>query len=208
MKLVLLGPPGSGKGTQSELIQAKYKILGISTGEIFREAIAGKTKLGLSAKSYIDKGNLVPDDITIQLVKERLNKPDCKNGFILDGFPRTIEQAETLQKLINIDLVLYFRLDLDTAINRLINRRVCVKCGTIYNTNFYKKQNCEKCNGKLSVRDDDNMDTITKRLLVYNNQTYPLTEFYKKLNILKEIDSNRTVEEIKKDIFKILGGLK
>jgi adenylate kinase len=205
MKLVLLGAPGSGKGTHSEYLEKVLNIPHISTGEIFREAIGKRTPLGLLAKSFIDYGNLVPDDVTIELVKERLAMEDCKEGFILDGFPRTLEQGKQLANFTDIDLVLYLNIELEVALTRLLNRRACKACGTIYNLTDYKKSDCERCGGELYVRDDDNKETITKRFDVYNRQTYPLIEYYKNKNILRELNVDNTVEENRKNILKVVG---
>jgi adenylate kinase len=203
MKIVLLGAPGSGKGTHSGLIEKHYGIPHISTGEIFREAMKNNTELGKLARSYIDFGNLVPDDVTIDLVKERIKQPDCKNGFLLDGFPRTVEQGKKLNEFAKPDIVLYFNINLDVALYRLLNRRVCIKCGSIYNLLLYGKTNCEKCGGELSLRDDDNEEVIKKRFEVFKKQTLPLVNFYKKLDLLKEVDVNLGVEEVRKGIIKV-----
>lgn len=205
MKIVILGAPGSGKGTHSEYLKRVLNIPHISTGEIFREAISKETPLGLLAKSFIDFGNLVPDDVTIQLVKERLLEEDCKNGFILDGFPRTLEQGKQLENITKLDVVLYFNLKLEVALSRLLQRRSCKNCGKIYNLNDYNLSHCEACGGELYVRDDDNKETITKRFDVYNKQTYPLIKFYKEKNILKELNVDNSVEDNRKNILKVVG---
>lgn len=207
MKLVLLGAPGSGKGSFSEYIKQQFNIPHISTGEIFREAMQAKTTLGILAKSFIDKGNLVPDDVTIALVSERLNKPDCVNGFLLDGFPRTLEQGKALTKITNLDSVIYLDVDYDLTKQRLINRRTCKSCGAIYSMLRYDKTTCERCGGELMKRDDDVEEVIDKRFAVYKTQTYPLVQYYKKLNLLRTVNGDGSIEKVLGDIFIILGGI-
>lgn len=206
MKIVLLGAPGSGKGTHAEYLEKKFKIPHISTGEIFREAMSKQTKLGKLAASFIDYGNLVPDDVTIALVEERLKQPDCKNGYLLDGFPRTVFQGEQLNKFAKPDVVLYYDIDLDVALNRLLNRRVCNKCGKTYNLLLHSNTECEVCGGKLVARDDDKADIIKKRFVVYKEVTYPLVAFYKNLHLLKQVDVNKGLSEVRKSIDAVLKG--
>lgn len=205
MKIILLGPPGSGKGTQSEFLKEAYGITHISTGEIFREAMKNQTELGLLAKSFIDFGNLVPDDVTIGLVRERLAQDDCKNGYLLDGFPRTIAQAEILQEFSEPDVAIYLQLDLEIALERLLNRRMCSGCGAIYNMLSYDKDVCELCGSQLITRDDDNHETIVKRFEVYNKVTDPLVEYYKNNGKLLEVDANGSITEVNNILNKLLG---
>ncbi len=157
------------------------------------------------AKSLIDDGNYVPDDVTIALVKERLQQPDCKNGFILDGFPRTLAQAYELNEFSKPDIVIYLNSESDIALNRLLNRRVCKNCGAIYNLLHYDKDYCAKCGGQLITRDDDNRDTIIKRFGVYNETTAPLIEYYSENDLLTEISANGTIDEVNEALFKLLG---
>ena len=187
MKLVLLGAPGSGKGTLAQGLIEHYKIPSISTGDLLRQAIAQKTKEGLKAKTYIDEGKLVPTEIVIEMLKTRLNSPDTKNGCILDGFPRTIEQAEKLENLVKIDKCLFLDVPKDIIVARISGRVTCKKCGKIYNTSWYKKPNCE-CGGELYMRDDDNPETVAKRFDTFFSQTAPLVDFYKKKGNLITIE--------------------
>lgn len=205
MKIVFLGAPGAGKGTHAKFISKKLNIPHISTGDIFREAIEQKTDLGLLAQSLINDGNFVPDDITNELVKERISQPDCKNGFILDGYPRNLNQGKMFSQVTDVDLVIYFNLSLDMALNRLLNRRVCSRCGEIYNLTNYAKVECQKCGGELITRRDDNKDVILKRFEVYKEVTYPLVEYYYQLNILKEVEIEESFEKNNESILKIIG---
>lgn len=207
MKIILLGAPGSGKGTYSAHLQQTLKIPHISTGDLFRQALAKGTQLGLLAHGYWGKGNLVPDDITIGLVKERLGQPDCKNGFILDGFPRTLTQAKSLDDIIQLDLIFHFRVDLQLAMKRLLSRIVCTNCGRIYNLADYKSDVCENCNTKLTVRSDDEKRTIENRFEVYEEVTYPVVGYYKNNPAFREVDSNGSVESVQAKINKIVGEL-
>lgn len=212
MHLILMGAPGSGKGSYAAVLKEHYRVPHISTGEIFRDAIEKKTPMGLIAKTYIDKGNLVPDDITNEIVKERLKQKDCENGFLLDGYPRTIAQAESLTKIldelgITLDAAVNLEVDDDLIVRRIVNRRSCPKCGKGYNLITYppKKEGiCDVCNTPLFTRKDDNEETVTSRLDVYNKQTRPLVDYYEKLGKLVSIDSNGTIEDTVKDIIKTL----
>jgi len=199
MNIVLLGSPGVGKGTYAERMSKIYGIPQISTGDMFREAIKNETEIGLEAKSYMDKGELVPDEVTIKIVKERLEKDDCKNGFMLDGFPRTIAQADALSEISKIDKVLSFVADDETIIDRLSGRRVCSECGAIFHVkNIPTKIEgiCDVCDGKLIQRDDDKPESIKKRLDVYKKQTSPLIDYYKEKGLLAEIDANKPIEKV------------
>ena len=212
MHLILMGAPGSGKGSYAAVLKEHYRVPHISTGEIFRDAIEKKTPMGLIAKTYIDKGNLVPDDITNEIVKERLKQKDCENGFLLDGYPRTIAQAESLTKIldelgITLDAAVNLEVDDELIVRRIVNRRSCPKCGKGYNliTKPPKKEGiCDVCNTPLFTRKDDNEETVTSRLDVYNKQTRPLVDYYDKLGKLVSIDSNGTIEDTVKDIIKTL----
>jgi len=208
LKLILLGPPGAGKGTIAALISEKYNITGISTGDLFRQAVKNSTPLGLKVKEIMKKGELVPDEVTCDLVKERLSKDDIKKGYMLDGFPRTIPQAETLKGFAEIDMVINFICNNDVVVSRLSGRRVCRDCGKIYHiTNMPPKTEgvCDACSGELYIRDDDKIESIKNRLEVYKEQTEPLINFYKNLNLLKDIDSSKTPKEAMEQISEILG---
>jgi len=199
MNIVLLGSPGVGKGTYAKRISKIYGIPQISTGDMFRKAIKNKTRIGLLAKTYIDKGNLVPDDVTIKLVEERLKQDDCKNGFMLDGFPRTITQADALSDIINIDKVLDFTASEKIIIDRLSGRRICKSCGAIYHIrNIIPKVEgvCDKCGGKIYQRDDDKPESVKKRLDVYKKQTEPLIKYYTKKGILRSINADWPIEQV------------
>lgn len=206
MRILLIGPQGSGKGTQAQLLADKHKIPNISTGDIFREAIARKTELGLKAESYTKKGLLMPDDIVTSLVKERVRQKDCREGFILDGYPRNLNQARALDKITNLDKVFVVRITDDLAIKRLIIRRQCRKCKTIYSAfNLLEKRGkCDKCSGKLIKRDDDKPSAIKKRLNIYHKETEPLIDYYKKKGIVHIINGNQSVERVAADISSFL----
>ncbi len=178
MNIILLGAPFSGKGTLARQIVADFGLTQISTGDLFRENISKGTEIGKIAKSYIDQGNLVPDSVTISMLKERISKDDCQNGFILDGFPRTVEQAKALQEIVEIDAVINLDVSFDEIRRRCLGRRTCSKCGEIYNTSTYDKTTCKKCNSPLFQRDDDNLETVNNRLEVYEKMTAPLINFY------------------------------
>lgn len=205
MNIVLLGPPGIGKGTAASKLSKKLGIPTISTGDMLRENVAQKTKLGFEAKSYMDKGLLVPDEVVIEMMKERLKKNDCKNGFILDGFPRTINQAEKIGEEIKIDRVVNIQASDDIIIDRLSQRRVCSKCGFIYHLAYIKPKKegiCDKCGGNLYMREDDKVEAIKERLKVYRNQTKPLINYYKDKGILADADGSGTPEEEFENIVK------
>ncbi len=192
MKLIFLGPPGAGKGTLAALVAGLYKIPHISTGEIFRAAIREKTPLGLKVQAIIDAGQLVSDDITIELVRERLAKPDAAQGFILDGFPRTIPQAEALAGIVKVDAAVNFEIADAEVVARLSGRRVCKGCGQNYHVSFMPPKaegKCDKCGGELFIREDDKIESITKRLEVYRAQTAPLIDYYRKNGKLTDIDA-------------------
>ena len=199
MKFIFLGPPGAGKGTLAAKVATSYNIPHISTGEIFRAAIKAKTPLGLKVQAIIDSGALVSDDITVELVKDRLSQDDAKAGFILDGFPRTIPQAEALAKIIDIDSVVNFDIADDEVVGRLSGRRVCKNCGQNYHVEFMPPKSegkCDKCDSELYTRDDDKIEAITHRLEVYRSQTAPLIDFYREKNLLTDIDARPATEKI------------
>ncbi|MGH4122117.1 MAG: adenylate kinase [Clostridium sp.] len=212
MRMILLGAPGAGKGTQAKLICEKYNITHLSTGDIFRMNISICTPLGIQAKKYIDKGQLVPDDLTIQLVEDRLVKDDCKHGFLLDGFPRTVFQAEELGKFLQtinntLDVVLLIDVPKEFILERNIGRRICSSCGSSYHIKFNPPKElgfCDFCGGKLIQRNDDNEKTVKERLNVYTNQTHPLINYYKTNHSLSTVDGRDDILTVSKNIFSKL----
>jgi len=209
----MLGAPGAGKGTQADKIAEKYNIPHISTGDIFRSNIKAGTELGKKAKSFIDQGLLVPDEVTIGMLLDRIHEADCENGYILDGFPRTIPQAESLTAALKengeaIDFALDVEVPDANIVNRMAGRRACLKCGATYHTEFAapKKEGiCDKCGSELVLRDDDKPETVQKRLEVYHEQTHPLIDYYKKKGVLHAIDGTLSMETVFKNIVDILG---
>ena len=214
MKLIIMGPPGAGKGTQAAYIKKYYNIPHISTGDMFREAIKEETDLGLEAKSYIEKGALVPDSVTIGLVEERLSKSDCKDGFLLDGFPRTIPQAKALDEIlhnlkIKLDAVINISVPDSVLVDRIVGRRVCKNCGVGYHIHNQKPRQdgvCDVCGGPLIQRKDDTEETVVNRLKVYSSQTKPLLEYYDKAKLVKTVNGIGDIQEIFKNIQNLLGG--
>ncbi len=209
MNIILLGAPGAGKGTQAEVISEKLNIPTISTGDIIREALKKGTEMGLKAKSFIDKGHLVPDEVVIGIVTQRLNQGDCKNGFILDGFPRTVAQAEALDNSgIKIDYVLDIEVDDELIYKRMSGRRICEKCNRTFNVNTDKRPKvegkCDFCAGALVQRMDDNLETVKERLKVYYSQTHVLKEYYDKRGMRVEIDGTKPLNEITANVLKAL----
>ncbi|NQT19673.1 MAG: adenylate kinase [Planctomycetes bacterium] len=208
MKTVLLGPPGAGKGTQAEHIARKYEIPHISTGDMLRQATKNQTPVGLEAAGYIDKGELVPDDVIVRMVKERLGRPDCRKGFILDGFPRNLQQgkalAHTLDELgTDLDAVVYINVPEHDVIDRLSGRQTCRNCGEGYHVKYMPPKNkgvCDKCGGQLYQRTDDNAQTIKNRLEIYRQQTADLISYYDSINLLVEIAGDKTIDEVTKEI--------
>ncbi len=213
MKIIMLGAPGAGKGTQAKKIAAKYGIPHISTGDIFRANIKNGTELGKKAKEYMDKGALVPDELTVNLVIDRFKNPDCANGYVLDGFPRTIPQAEALDKALSalgetIDYAINVEVPDSNIVNRMSGRRACVGCGATYHIvyNAPKVENvCDSCGEKLILRDDDKPETVQNRLAVYHEQTQPLIDYYGAKGVLKEVDGTVDMEDVFGAIVKILG---
>lgn len=205
MKLILLGAPGAGKGSQATKIAKEYGIAHISTGDALRANIKEGTELGKFAKSFIDKGQLVPDEVVVGIVADRIRKEDCKNGFLLDGFPRTVAQAEALEKLTDIDVVINIDVDFGVITDRISGRRMCA-CGESYHISTHDSDTCTKCGGKLYQRADDNEETVKARLDVYEKQTAPLIEFYGKRNKLVTIDGNKSIDAVYEDVKKVLSG--
>ena len=199
MNCIFLGPPGAGKGTLAFEVSKSYKIPHISTGDLFRAAIKNQTDLGKKVKAVIDSGALVSDDLTIALVKERLEKDDTKKGFILDGFPRTIAQADALENIVKIDSVINFDISDDEVIKRLSGRRVCSSCGQSFHIEFVKPKKegvCDSCSGELMIRPDDKIEAIQKRLETYRSQTAPLIDYYTKKNLIVDIDARPASEKV------------
>lgn len=213
MRIIMLGAPGAGKGTQAKKIAARYSIPHISTGDIFRANIKDGTELGKKAKTYMDQGLLVPDELVVDLVVDRVNQEDCANGYVLDGFPRTIPQAESLDKALtemgqSIDYAINVEVPDENIVQRMSGRRACVNCGATYHIVYAptKKENvCDTCEGELILRDDDKPETVQKRLKVYHDQTQPLIDYYTEKNKLVEVDGTIDIEKVFDAIVKILG---
>ncbi len=212
MNIILLGPPGAGKGTQAKKIAEHYSLPHISTGDILRENISKNTSLGVRAKSYMAKGELVPDELLITIIRDRLSKPDCSKGFLLDGYPRTVPQADALQMILTesnkkLDVVLNIDVDDEELVKRLSGRRVCASCGMSYHMIFNPPKEdelCDRCKGKLYQREDDKPEAIRNRLIVYKKQTQPLIEYYARKGLLRTVDGGKDIPEIFEDIKKIL----
>ena len=215
MNIILMGPPGAGKGTQADFIKEKYPIPHISTGDMFRAAVANQTPLGCEAKTYMDQGKLVPDEVTIGIVKERLGQDDCKQGFLLDGFPRTVIQAVALDEVLSdmgkqIDVALNIEVPEQMLFDRMAGRVSCSSCGSVYNIKFNPPQVadvCDKCKGALIQRADDQAETVKNRLSVYHAQTAPLLDYYSKRGNLKNINGNRDVAAVSEEVKLILDAL-
>ena len=213
MKIIMLGAPGAGKGTQAKKIAEKYKVPHISTGDIFRANIKNGTELGQKAKTYMDQGLLVPDELVVDLVVDRVNQTDCASGYVLDGFPRTIPQAEALDKALEqlgqkMDYAIDVEVPDENIIRRMSGRRACVDCGATYHLVYapVKKEGvCDQCGGNLILRDDDKPETVKKRLDVYHEQTQPLIDYYKSEGILRGVDGTLDIEDVFSEIMKILG---
>ncbi|MDE5977947.1 MAG: adenylate kinase [Turicibacter sp.] len=216
MKIVFMGPPGAGKGTQAEKIVENYQIPHISTGDMFRKAIKDQTELGMEAKRYMDQGALVPDHVTIGIVRDRLSESDCKSGFLLDGFPRTVDQAKALDEILTsldskIDYVINIDVDLDILKERLTGRRICRSCGATYHMLFNPPKvdgTCDKCGGELYQRKDDNEETVGNRLDVYVSQTKPLLDYYSLAGNLVNINGQQSIDLVFAEIQDVLGGIK
>lgn len=212
MNLILLGPPGAGKGTQAKMMGDTFKVPQISTGDILRAALKERSPLGFKAKEYMDKGFLVPDEVVVEIIQERLKATDCQNGYILDGFPRTVAQAQALDKVqvgMNsaIDHVISIEVDKGELIKRLTGRRTCRQCGRGYHAIFdppVNKNMCDKCQGELYQRDDDNEDTVRNRLDVYDSQTFPLNQYYKEKNLIRSINGQGGIQQIFDRIKEVL----
>ena len=212
MKIIMLGAPGAGKGTQAKKIAEKYGIPHISTGDIFRANIKNQTELGKKAKAYMDQGALVPDELTLELIMDRFTNEDCKNGYVLDGFPRTIPQAEALTKALAdkqdaVDYAINVDVPDEAIVTRMSGRRACLACGGTYHIKFNPTKVegiCDACGGELVLRADDKPETVQKRLDVYHEQTQPLIDYYQAQNILKEVDGTLDMEEVFQAIVKIL----
>ncbi|MFR6289989.1 MAG: adenylate kinase [Peptococcaceae bacterium] len=213
MKIILMGPPGAGKGTQAEKLVELYQIPHISTGDMFRKAQKDGTELGLKAKSYMEQGQLVPDEVTVGIVKERLAEDDCKNGFLLDGFPRTVQQADALDGILKelgmaLDRVINIEVDKGLLVDRLTGRRVCRVCGATFHViNKAPKVEgvCDKCGGDLYQRNDDKVETVSNRLDVYAAQTAPLIEYYQSKDIMSSVDGSKSMEDVLANIRSVLG---
>ena len=209
MNIILLGAPGAGKGTLASKLVDEYAFPHISTGDIFRENIKNQTEIGMLAKSFIDKGQLVPDEVTCKIVEERIARADCKNGYMLDGFPRTEVQAEALDKITNIDLVINIDVDFSLLMDRLCGRRVCKNCGESYHvTRLNGATSCSRCGGELIQRKDDNPETVQSRLDVYNAQTAPLIAYYTKKGLIFNVDGSKTPEYVFGKVAEKLNSLK
>ena len=213
MKIIMLGAPGAGKGTQAKMIAAKYGVPHISTGDIFRANIKNNTELGQKAKTYMDKGELVPDSLVVDLIMDRFKEADCANGYVLDGFPRTIPQAEALDNALKangekVDFAINVEVPDENIINRMSGRRACVGCGATYHIKYNPTKVegvCDACGEKLILRDDDKPETVKNRLSVYHEQTQPLIDYYNKAGVLAEVDGTKDMEDVFKDIVNILG---
>ena len=212
MKIIMLGAPGAGKGTQAQMIAEKYNIPHISTGDIFRANIKNGTELGKKAKEYMDKGLLVPDELTVQLLLDRVAKDDCKDGYVLDGFPRTIPQADVLDNELTklgdkVDFAVNVDVPDENIVRRMSGRRACLKCGATYHIEHIPPKVdgvCDKCGSELVLRDDDKPDTVQNRLSVYHEQTQPLIDYYDKKQILRTVDGTKDMQEVFSDIVNIL----
>ena len=213
MKIIMLGAPGAGKGTQAKKIAERYSIPHISTGDIFRANIKNGTELGKKAKAYMDKGALVPDELVVDLVVDRFKNPDCAHGYVLDGFPRTIPQAEALDAALNaigetVDFAINVEVPDENIINRMSGRRACAGCGATYHIKYNPTKVegiCDNCGEKLILREDDKPETVKNRLLVYHDQTQPLIDFYSKKSVLAEVDGTKDMDDVFKAIVNILG---
>jgi len=211
MKLIIFGPPSAGKGTQAQKLSKKYGIPQVATGDLLREAVAKQTPLGVKIKSYLDTGKLGPDDLIVQLIKERVSKPDCKGGYLLDGFPRTMGQAKELDKMTQVDLVLNIAVDFEALVERAVGRRICPKCAAVYHVKFNTPKNagvCDKCGAQLIQRDDDKEATVRNRLKVYQEQTAPLLEHFRAKGNLIDIDGSKGIDDVFSQMTRAIDALK
>jgi len=212
LRLIVFGPPGAGKGTQAERIAKKLGIPHVATGDVLREAVAKKTELGVKARGYMERGELVPDGIVVGIVEERLRRPDCEKGFVLDGFPRTLGQAEALDEMLeklgtSIDVVINLETSEEEIIKRLSNRRTCRVCGAVYHLIFNPPKSpgrCDRCGGELYQREDDKEEVIKRRLKIYRVQTKPVIEYYREKSVLRTIDGNKSIEDVSRSIGELL----
>lgn len=207
MKLIFLGPPGAGKGTQAEKISELYGIAHISTGDMLRSQMREGTPLGAEAKGYIDRGELVPDELIVAMVAERIKEEDCANGFLLDGFPRTVSQAEALNGISDIDMVIDIAVPAERLMERIGGRRMCSGCGAGYHTSSYHKDTCEKCGASLYIRDDDRRETVKHRITVYERQTKPLIDYYREKGNLSRVNGDNTPDRVFDDVAAAIKGL-
>jgi adenylate kinase len=207
MNLVFLGPPGAGKGTQAAMVCKKYDIPHISTGNILRAAIAEGTEMGIEAKKHIDAGNLVPDEVVIGIVEDRLSQDDCKKGYLLDGFPRTIAQAKKLDEFASLDLAVLVDVDDEALVERLSSLRTCEDCSATYDVRTLERETCEVCNGKLIQRSDDSEETVKNRLKVYHEKTSPLVEYYESNGLLCRVNGRAEIDVVFNAICEVLDGV-
>lgn len=216
MKLIIIGAPGAGKGTMSKAIVSKYNIPHISTGDMFRDQINRQTELGIIAQGYINQGQLVPDEITNKLVKERLSQDDCKNGYLVDGFPRNENQARVFTQIVEeiglgLDAVIYLDVDFKNLIKRVTGRRICKTCKSVYHIEFSPSKVegvCDKCGGSLSQRADDTEESLVQRLEAYSNETMPVINLFTELGYVKKVDANQDIDNVVADLLKVLGDIK
>ncbi len=207
MNIILLGPPGAGKGTMAERVREKFSLAHISTGDILRAEIKAGSELGNLAKGYIDKGALVPDDVIISMMKKRFAEDDAKAGVLLDGFPRTVAQAEALEGIAKIDACVTLDASEDMIVDRISSRRICKDCGAVYNVKTHSGDTCDKCGGKLYIRPDDKEETVRQRFSVYLNQTEPLIDYYEKKGIMHHVDASLSIDEEAAQIIRIIESL-
>ena len=211
MKLVIFGPPSAGKGTQAQKLSQRYGLPQVSTGDLLRKAVADHTPLGKKVKSFLDQGKLGPDPLIVELIKDRVSKPDCRNGYLLDGFPRTMNQAKELEKMTDIDLVLNIVVDQEILVERAVGRRSCPKDGSVYHVKFnppMKDLVCDKCGTELVQRDDDREDTVRNRLKVYQEQTAPLIEYYRKKGKLVDIQGTGGIDAVFERMVRSIDSIK
>lgn len=205
MKLIFLGPPGAGKGTQAERIAEAQQVAHISTGDMLRAEMRHGTELGIAAKELIERGELVPDEIIIRMVEQRVQQPDCENGFLLDGFPRTVAQADALAAFAAIDHVVDLDVPFDRLIDRISGRRMCPECGAAYHIASHSAETCDHCGAKLYQRDDDTAETVRNRLHVYQEQTQPLIDYYRERGLLRKVNGDQDVDAVTSEVEKAIG---